>query len=52
MKLIRIISEHKKKKSAGQIEAIVQLPNGQLVTRHIHPEQAKVEKKEEVKAAF
>jgi hypothetical protein len=45
MKLVRVISEHKQKKSAGQIEAIVKLPNGRIVTRHIRSEQAKAEAK-------
>lgn len=35
MKIVRIISEHKQKKSKGQVQAIVKLENGQTVTRHI-----------------
>lgn len=35
MKVLRIISEHKQKKSLGQVEAIVKLPDGKVVTRHI-----------------
>ena len=41
MKILRIISEHKKKKSIGQVEAIVQLPDGKIVTRHIYPSKTK-----------
>lgn len=38
LKLIRIISEHTQTKSRGQVEAIVQRENGQLVTRHLYPQ--------------
>lgn len=36
MKVIKIISEHKKKATAGMVEAIVRLEDGRLVTRHIY----------------
>jgi hypothetical protein len=45
MKIVRIISEHLQKKSKGQVEAIVRLPSGEHVTRHVYP--SKVEKEEE-----
>lgn len=35
MKVIRIISEHQQKKSRGQVEAIVKLEDGRVVTRHL-----------------
>ena len=41
MKVIRVISQHKQHKSAGQVQAIVQLENGQLVTRHIKAPEVK-----------
>lgn len=37
MKLVKIISEHKKPGTKGMVEAIVKLKDGSLVTRHIHP---------------
>lgn len=43
MKLIRIISEHKKKATKGLVEAIVKLEDGSVVTRHIYPSDAKSE---------
>ncbi len=35
MKVIKIISEHKQKKSAGEFECIVKLEDGSIVTRHL-----------------
>lgn len=35
MKVIRIISEHKQKKSRGKFEVIVKMDDGRLVTRHM-----------------
>jgi len=47
MKLIKIISEHKKKSTKGMVEAIVKLKDGSLVTRHIYPADAeKAEQKQ------
>lgn len=52
MKILRVISEHKQKKSRGQVEAIVEeeikAPGGRtfkrMVTRHIRrPAEGKVE---------
>ena len=40
MKLVKIISEHKKKAKLGMVEAIVKLADGSLVTRHIYPSDA------------
>lgn len=49
MKIIKIISEHKQKKSKGQVEAIVRLEDGSIVTRHLLVGNAKL-KQEEVTA--
>lgn len=47
MKVVQIISEHKQKKSKTQVEAIVKLEDGRLVTRHIQASEAvKAEEKE------
>jgi len=48
MKLVKIISEHKKKSTKGMVEAVVKLKDGSLVTRHIYP--AEAEKAEQEKA--
>jgi hypothetical protein len=37
MKIVRVISEHKKKSKLGMVEAVVRLKDGLLVTRHIFP---------------
>jgi hypothetical protein len=40
MKIIQVISEHKKPGTKGMVEAIVKLKDGSLVTRHIFPADA------------
>jgi hypothetical protein len=48
MKLIQVISTHKKKATKGMVEAIVKLKDGRIVTRHIYPGDAAKEVAPEV----
>jgi hypothetical protein len=44
MKIVKIISEHKKPGTKGMVKAIVKLKDGSLVTRHIYPADADTDK--------
>jgi hypothetical protein len=43
MKIVQIISEHKKKATKGMVEAIVRLKDGTLATQHVYRDKVETE---------